>query len=87
MRLITKRRARRDRPTDRPTREDYAADLLPVEALGRDGLLIRSDGAFVRFLEVIPRNPLVMSEADCRRMAVGFTSLLGLLPAGQSVQF
>lgn len=64
----------------------HAGDLLPVEALTQDGLLIRSDGAFVRYLEVVPTNPLVLDPHGCERMTRGFTELLTRVPAGLSVQ-
>ncbi|HEX8121237.1 MAG TPA: hypothetical protein VF549_08225 [Solirubrobacteraceae bacterium] len=64
----------------------HAGDLLPVEALTRDGLLIRSDGAFVRYLEVAPTNPLVLDAHGCARMTRGFTELLTRVPPGLSVQ-
>ncbi len=63
-----------------------AGDLLPVEALTSDGLLIRSDGAFVRYLEVVPTNPLVLDPDGCARMTRGFADLLTRVPAGFSVQ-
>jgi hypothetical protein len=64
----------------------YAGEALPVEALSQDGLLIRSDGAFVRYLEVIPTNPLVFDEDGCNRLTRGFTELYLRVPAGMSVQ-
>lgn len=66
--------------------ERRAGDLLPVEALTLDGLVIRSDGAFVRYLEVVPTNPLVLDAHGCERMTRGFTELLTRVPAGLSVQ-
>ena len=63
-----------------------AGDLLPIEALTHDGLLVRSDGAFVRYLEVVPSNPLVLDPDGCARMTRGFTELLTRVPAGFSVQ-
>src|SRR3954447_37679 len=76
MRLATRRRAR----------PAHAGDLLPVEALGEDGLLVRSDGAHVRYLEVLPRNPLVLDADGAERLTGGFAAVLARLPAGQSVQ-
>ncbi|MCW2953199.1 MAG: hypothetical protein JWQ48_2369 [Conexibacter sp.] len=64
----------------------YVGDWLPIEALGHDGLLIRSDGAMVRYLEVTPSNPLVMDDEDCESMAEGFTKLLSLIPAQMTAQ-
>jgi len=64
-----------------------AGDLLSVEALTRDGLLVRSDGALVRYLAVVPGNPLVLDPDGCERMTRGFCELLGRVPAGMSVQF
>jgi hypothetical protein len=73
------RRQRRKRARD-------ARELLPVEALDQDGLLVRSDGALVRYLEVIPSNPLALDEAGCERMTRGLTDLLLRVPASTSVQ-
>jgi hypothetical protein len=71
----------RRRPAER-----RAGELLPIEALTHDGLLIRSDGAFVRYLDVVPTNPLVLDAHGCARMTRGFTELLTRVPAGLSVQ-
>lgn len=64
----------------------YAGDFLPVEALGADGLVIRSDGALVRYLEVTPGNPLVLDEEGVQRLTRGFTDMLLRVPGGMSVQ-
>jgi hypothetical protein len=70
----------------RPARPPGAADLVPVASLSEDGALLRSDGALVRYLEVLPRNPLVMDEAEAEQMGHGFAALLARLPAGQALQ-
>jgi hypothetical protein len=62
------------------------ADLLPIEALTPDGLLVRSDGVLVRYLEVVPINPLALSAHDCERHTCGLTDLMGLVPAGTWLQ-
>ncbi|RKQ90824.1 hypothetical protein C8N24_0639 [Solirubrobacter pauli] len=64
-----------------------AGELVPVEAIDRTGLIVRSDGAFVRILRVTPANPLVLSADDARRAATGFATTLEKLRAGQSMQF
>ncbi|HEY4280368.1 MAG TPA: hypothetical protein VGM91_19255 [Conexibacter sp.] len=64
----------------------YVGDWLPVEALGHDGLLIRSDGALVRYLEVLPSNPLVMGQEDLMARTEDFVRLLGAIPPGMSAQ-
>ncbi len=81
---LTRDQQRRARARAREHRR--AGELLPIEALTHDGLLIRSDGAFVRYLEVVPSNPLVLDPDGCARMTRGFTELLTRLPAGFSVQ-
>jgi hypothetical protein len=73
--------ARRTDPTS------TAGHELPIVALSHDGLLIRSDGALVRYLEVVPNNPLVLDEEGCQRMTRGFTEMLLRIPAGMAVQF
>ena len=67
-------------------RRRAVGELLPVEALDQDGLLVRSDGAFVRYLQVVPSNPLVLDEQGCDRMTRGLTDLLLRVPTGTSVQ-
>src|SRR5919202_4801468 len=77
-----RRRTRREQ-----ARTDYAGDWLPVEALGRDGLLIRSDGAFVRYLQVAPSNPLVLSDAECVELSRSFGEVLSRIPARMTATF
>ncbi|RKQ90501.1 hypothetical protein C8N24_0306 [Solirubrobacter pauli] len=67
--------------------QGHAGDFFGVEALFEDGLLVREDGVFVRYLEIIPRNPLVMDERDCEELAAGFGALVRQIPAGASAQF
>lgn len=69
-----------------PTVRGSASELLPIESLSHDGVLVRSDGAFVRYLEVLPTNPLALDDDGCRRMTRVFTDLLLRVPAGMSVQ-
>src|SRR3954453_15418325 len=64
----------------------HAAALLPVSSLTPDGLLVRSDGAYVRALDVTPSNPLVLDEDGAERMTRGLCELLLRVPAGMSVQ-
>ena len=64
-----------------------AGELCAVEALDREGLLVTSEGAFVRYLRVTAKNPLVMSEADREQVGHAFGQLVGRLGAGQSLQF
>ena len=71
-----RRRARREQG-----RTDYAGDWLPVEHLGADGLLVRSDGAFVRYLEVTPTNPLVLSDAECVELSRALGAVASRVPA------
>src|SRR3954469_18388209 len=74
---------RRSRPDELPE----AGDLLPVEAIDRTGLMITSEGAFVRVLRVTPANPLILSAADRETIAAGFGRMLARLRPGQSIQF
>jgi len=64
-----------------------AGDLLNVEAIDHSGLLVTSEGAFVRILEVIPPNPTIMGEEDRARTHAVFCMMAGRLSAGQSLQF
>ena len=63
-----------------------AGELLPVSALTTDGLLIRDDGAFVRYIELRPGNPLVLDDEGCDRMTRGYTELLLRVPPGMPIQ-
>ena len=64
-----------------------AAAWLPVQALSADGLLVRDDGALVRYLRVVPGNPLVLDGEGCERMTRGFTEMLLRIPAGRAVTY
>jgi hypothetical protein len=64
-----------------------AGELAAVEAIDRGGVVITSDGAFVRVLQVTPPNPLILADEDRRAVAAGFCHLIGRLRAGQSLQF
>ena len=64
-----------------------AGALCAVEALDREGLLVTSEGALVRYLRVTPKNPLVMSDAEREHVGAAFAQLVSRLAAGQSLQF
>src|SRR5215210_4152310 len=64
-----------------------AGELAAVEAVDRGGVVITSDGAFVRVLQVTPPNPLILADEDRQAVAAGFCHLIGRLRAGQSLQF
>ena len=68
------------------TRARCAADLLGVAAIGEDGLLVRDDGEYVRYLEVGSVNPLVMEQAEGERVSAAFGQLAARLPDRQSLQ-
>jgi hypothetical protein len=68
------------------TRARCAADLLGVAAIGEDGLLVREDGEYVRYLEVGSVNPLVMEQAEGERVSAAFGQLAARLPDRQSIQ-
>lgn len=64
-----------------------AGELLPVEAIDRSGLMITSDGAFVRTIEVTPLNPLLLSRQEAAQVAASFQQMISRLRPGQSLQF
>jgi len=64
-----------------------AGELCCVEAIDREGLLVTSEGALVRYLRATPKNPLVMSPAGREQAGHAFGQLVGHLLAGQSLQF
>ncbi len=72
-------------PPPPPTGE--AGDLLALEMLDETGLAITTEGAFVRVLEVTPRNPMIMDAQERELLASGFRTLLSGLRSGQTLQF
>ena len=74
-----------DAPAGAPARE--AGELLALEELDQTGLAITSEGALVRVLEVTPRNPLIMADAERAQLAHGFRDVLSKLRPGQTLQF
>ena len=68
------------------TRERSAAELLGVAAIDQQGLLVREDGVYVRYLEVGSVNPLVLDQADGERISAAFGQLAARLPDRQSLQ-
>jgi hypothetical protein len=85
-RRVAKRPAAK-RGAGKKSARSYAGDFFAVAALFEDGLLIRDDGVFVRYLEVIPRNPLVLDERDCQELAAEFGAIARQIPAGANAQF
>ena len=73
----------------RPAGEEppAAGELVPVEALARDGVLITSEGALVRYLRVAAKNPLVMAESERHQVGEAFGQMAARVGAGQSIQF
>ena len=63
------------------------ASCARVEAIDREGLLVTSEGALVRYLRAAPKNPLVMSATEREQVGHAFGQLAGRLAAGQSLQF
>jgi len=63
-----------------------AAGMLGVAAISPDGLLVRSDGACVRYLEVAAVNPLVAEPAEVERISASFAALAARLPDRGSLQ-
>jgi hypothetical protein len=62
-----------------------AGELLAVEAIDRTGLVITSEGAFVRIFRVTPVNPLLMSAAEREKAAAGFQRLISQLRADDRI--
>ena len=63
-----------------------AGELLPVEYLDRTGLIITTEGAFVRIFKVMPPNPLLMSGEERAKTAATFQRLISQLKAGETLQ-
>jgi hypothetical protein len=63
-----------------------AGELLGVEAIDRTGLVVTSEGAFVRILRVAPVNPLLMSGEEREKTAASFQRLISQLHADERIQ-
>ncbi len=63
-----------------------AGALLGVAAIQPDGLLIRSDGAYVRYLESEVVNPLVLDPEEAERISAGFAQIAARLADRQTLQ-
>jgi hypothetical protein len=64
----------------------WAGDLFPVAAIDTDGLLLREDGAYVRFVETSVVNALVLDEGEAERISVSFGQLAARLTNHQALQ-
>ena len=62
-------------------------ELAAVEAIDRTGLIVTSEGAFVRILRVTPPNPLLMSATEREKTAAAFGRLVSQLGAEETLQF
>jgi hypothetical protein len=73
----------------RPEAEAFraAAELCPIAAVDRAGLAITADGVFLRAIEVIPPNTLLLSHSERQLVASGYGQLVSRLRPGQSLQF
>ena len=74
------------RPTEREDMPEVG-ELFEIDALDRDGLMIRSDGTFVRMLEVTPRNPGLLSMEEAQAVSASYAQMLARLRPKQSLQF
>jgi hypothetical protein len=72
----------------KPRREELrdAGELLGVEAIDRTGLVVTSEGAFVRIFRVAPVNPLLMSGEEREKAAGTFQRLISQLHADERTQ-
>lgn len=78
---------RRERAPGADAADAQAGDLLAVEAIDRSGLVVTSEAAFVRILEVVPPNPLILSGEQREELAAAFCHLVSRLRPEQSLQF
>jgi hypothetical protein len=63
-----------------------AGELLGVEAVDRTGLVVTSEGAFVRIFRVAPVNPLLMSGEEREKAAGTFQRLISQLHSDERIQ-
>ena len=83
MGLTTCRSARALASAPRADELPEAGELLAVEAIDRTGLVVTSEGAFVRVLRVTPANPLILvRRGPATRSPPASARLLGRLRAG-----
>jgi hypothetical protein len=64
-----------------------AGDLLAIEAIDRSGLIVTSEAAFVRILQVTPPNPMILSAEERQDLAAAFCHLISRLRPEQTLQF
>ena len=67
-------------------RKRRVCDLLGVAAIEPDGLLIREDGTYVRYLEVETVNPLAVEQSEGEQISGAFAQIAARLPDRQSLQ-
>jgi len=63
-----------------------SGELLPVETVDRTGLVVTSEGAFVRIFAVAPVNPLLMSGEEREKAAGTFQRLISQLHSDERIQ-
>jgi len=63
-----------------------AGELLGVETVDRTGLVVTSEGAFVRVFRVAPVNPLLMSGEEREKTAATFQRLISQLHSDERIQ-
>lgn len=63
-----------------------AADLLGVAAITPDGLLITSEGSYVRYLQSEVVNPLAMDPEEAERISAAFAQIAARLADRQTLQ-
>jgi DNA helicase HerA-like ATPase len=68
------------------SRKRHVLELLGVAAIEPDGLLVRDDGAYVRYLEVGTVNPLVVEQSEGERISEAFAQIAARLSDGQALQ-
>jgi hypothetical protein len=68
------------------SRGRWAAELLGIAAIDTDGVLVRDDGVYVRYLEVGCVNPLVLDPHEAQRISAAFAQLAARLPDRQCLQ-
>ena len=73
-RLPTRPSVKRARPSA------SSSDVVGLEALASDGVGVCSSGAFVRWLEVTPINPLIHDSDSAEIIAKGFEQVMARLP-------
>jgi TraG P-loop domain len=85
--MIGRRSGKSENPGEGRAAGGEAGDLLAIEAIDRSGLIVTSEAAFVRILQVTPPNPMILAAEERQDLAAAFCHLISRLRPEQTLQF